>query len=102
MAPSPCSAAGSVITSGGRGRGRSWLLRFLFFFFNDRAPTEIYPLSLHAALPICAARTRDSDVSDPASSSQKTECVGSPSLSRSEEHTSELQSPMYLVCRLLL
>src|SRR5574337_2033046 len=67
---------------------------FLFFFFNDTATTEIYTLSLHDALPISPAVCR---------------CVrcwrhgrppGRPS--RSEEHTSELQSPLNLVCRLLL
>src|ERR1041384_8758841 len=69
---------------------------FLFFFFNDPATTEIYTLSLHDALPIstdrrpacpCARRLRRASRS-PAS--------------RSEEHTSELQSLAYLVCRLLL
>src|SRR5437867_9919899 len=65
------------------------------FFFNATAPTEIYTLSLHDALPICPCcrqlrwrrlrwQNRDS-------------CC-----SRSEEHTSELQSPYDLVCRLLL
>src|SRR5476651_2881542 len=67
---------------------------FVIFFFNDTATTEIYTLSLHDALPIsppgrspagrrraaCAPRWRR----------------------RSEEHTSELQSRQYLVCRLLL
>src|SRR5436189_3318581 len=64
------------------------------FFFNDTATTQIYTLSLHDALPIsfCArpSSTRGSSVAW---------AHGSP---RSEEHTSELQSPMYLVCRLLL
>src|SRR3712207_7416328 len=85
----------------------------LFFFFNDTATTEIYTLSLHDALPIWA----------------QTICLGSPRTglgtaeaalraarragdraqegwallyARSEEHTSELQSRQYLVCRLLL
>src|SRR2546430_14224748 len=71
-----------------------------FFFFNDTATTEIYTLSLHDALPIwclpslfiwmrsagCAAGTRPTR----------------PGRSRSEEHTSELQSQSNLVCRLLL
>src|SRR6266446_10875762 len=68
----------------------------LAFFFNDTPTTEIYTLSLHDALPInpsrplsCARRLRS------ASSSEK-------AASRSEEHTSELQSPCNLVCRLLL
>src|SRR5574339_1317990 len=66
---------------------------FFFFFFNDTATTEIYTLSLHDALPISAGSWRGSSV-----------CASwSPSSSpRSEEHTSELQSPGDLVCRLLL
>src|SRR5258707_6189854 len=73
-----------------------------FFFFNDTATTEIYTLSLHDALPILISspdplfqlngwwRTRQS---------QKIDFL---EWSRSEEHTSELQSRQYLVCRLLL
>src|SRR5256885_5024732 len=81
---------------------------FSFFFFNDTATTEIYTLSLHDALPISqpllllrlnflesdklgvqhVPRFRPHDVSQAAG--------------RSEEHTSELQSPCNLVCRLLL
>src|SRR5260370_29192363 len=71
---------------------------FLFFFFNDTATTEIYTLSLHDALPIsrvggdylrrrCIARRG---------------CGGPRRAMRSEEHTSELQSHLNLVCRLLL
>src|SRR3712207_7993290 len=84
---------------------------FSFFFFNDTATTEIYTLSLHDALPILAqvlhvpedrgarrlvgqvrlhrlrrAQAHREDLAD----------------LRSEEHTSELQSRQYLVCRLLL
>src|SRR5947209_9925036 len=75
-------------------------LLIFFFFFNDAAPTEIYTLSLHDALPILpSASTR-------ASSSLTRSCSGPmPSMglmARSEEHTSELQSRQYLVCRLLL
>src|SRR5438876_7637248 len=82
---------------------------FTVFFFNDTAPTEIYTLSLHDALPIsrptasCGPMVRNL-------------CMGCglrvrwahPTLAhglpyeRSEEHTSELQSPVHLVCRLLL
>src|SRR5712675_3790364 len=65
-----------------------------FFFFNDTATTEIYTLSLHDALPISCAASR---------------CARTPPISwsisprsRSEEHTSELQSRLHLVCRLLL
>src|SRR3712207_7546064 len=77
------------------------------FFFNDTATTEIYTLSLHDALPICLPRALTDYFSDApsqfiadSSSSAHMELVGrSP---RSEEHTSELQSRQYLVCRLLL
>src|SRR5256885_8505894 len=68
---------------------------FFFFFFNDTATTEIYTLSLHDALPIyCWIEQLDS----PASRAGTCRLVGF----RSEEHTSELQSPCNLVCRLLL
>src|SRR5256885_16796740 len=66
-----------------------------FFFFNDTATTEIYTLSLHDALPI-SRRPRSS--SPPCCSPHR----ASTKASRSEEHTSELQSPCNLVCRLLL
>src|ERR1017187_11029775 len=72
-----------------------------FFFFNDRATTEIYPLSLPDALPICFARPWMPPVTWPTSHWQQ-RFSWQPRSSRSEEHTSELQSPMYLVCRLLL
>src|SRR5947207_14117746 len=77
---------------------------FFFFFFNDTAPTEIYTLSLHDALPISSrlrparSRTRGSPRGcryDPA-------CTRNTPGARSEEHTSELQSHSDLVCRLLL
>src|SRR5258707_7503838 len=82
-----------------------------FFFFNDTATTEIYTLSLHDALPIfptliatlsSVARTRSPRASRylfipaPRGLFPKSFSV------RSEEHTSELQSRQYLVCRLLL
>src|SRR5438552_7687713 len=66
-----------------------------FFFFNVTATTEIYTLSLHDALPIC---TRGNLPTRPDGKGGFT--VGSEN--RSEEHTSELQSPDHLVCRLLL
>src|SRR3712207_9245536 len=95
------------------------------FFFNDTATTEIYTLSLHGALPICQEHA------DLAASVQKVleevlldlvgwlhgrtgsrrlaiaggvglNCVANTRIDRSEEHTSELQSRQYLVCRLLL
>src|SRR2546429_4158546 len=64
-----------------------------FFFFNDTATTEIYTLSLHDALPISSGWARWSAGSW---------VMGRPRTSRSEEHTSELQSRLHLVCRLLL
>src|SRR5437879_10081594 len=71
---------------------------FFFFFLNHTATTEIYTLSLHDALPILPAqgpgRARRRDLRSRRADRDRK--------SRSEEHTSELQSPMYLVCRLLL
>src|SRR2546422_5994289 len=70
-----------------------------FFFFNDTATTEIYTLSLHDALPIC--RLKSSRMN--ASLIRGTGIVkGTLAAGRSEEHTSELQSRLHLVCRLLL
>src|SRR3982750_2565144 len=68
-----------------------------FFFFNDTATTEIYPLSLHDALPISRGSSRPSS-SSPRSPQARTARAAA----RSEEHTSELQSRSDLVCRLLL
>src|SRR3712207_6903563 len=93
-----------------------------FFFFNDTATTEIYTLSLHDALPICNSLATDSASNYLRLWSQSTDPAGlgnyalrqpSPTVraatgsdetlvARSEEHTSELQSRQYLVCRLLL
>src|SRR3989441_8748078 len=94
-----------------------------FFFFNDTATTEIYTLSLHDALPICEARSRPEHLVDEARHAGRqrqaeTEHEAGPVVlvrnqvvarvghgdaeQRSEEHTSELQSLAYLVCRLLL
>src|SRR5215467_13300926 len=69
---------------------------FFFFFFNDTATTEIYTLSLHDALPICAR--------DPGRGFRPRGAPGAEGDHgrRSEEHTSELQSPCNIVCRLLL
>src|SRR3712207_8733630 len=88
------------------------------FFFNDTATTEIYTLSLHDALPICPAPTRPRPLLAPVPLQERDSTQnlrqfyrGSPGLasfkrcpkaSRSEEHTPELQSRQYLVCRLLL
>src|SRR6266436_10000517 len=81
-----------------------YLLMSFFFFFNDTATTEIYTLSLHDALPICGLRA-----TVPRSrSGGGTGCDGARAAARiqagarSEEHTSELQSRLHLVCRLLL
>src|SRR3712207_9509887 len=94
------------------------LCDFLFFFFNDTATTEIYTLSLHDALPICrperlveraelrraadrgAARARQAV--DQGVGMQQPIDRARVGVVRSEEHTSELQSRQYLVCRLLL
>src|SRR6476620_12689480 len=65
-----------------------------FFFFNDTATTEIYTLSLHDALPIRGSGTADHG-HQPAHRPGR-------AARRSEEHTSELQSRQYIVCRLLL
>src|SRR5256885_15239762 len=70
---------------------------FFFFFFNDTATTEIYTLSLHDALPISRG-----SFSGPAGPPGGTTPCPAPCRGRSEEHTSELQSPCNLVCRLLL
>src|SRR5258708_17639683 len=104
---------------------RSSPLSFLFFF-NDTATTEIYTLSLHDALPIClqvapqrlrvfhGAQAGDAGPITPGQGqpARSVACLSAcPGLAdwrlrrndrRSEEHTSELQSPDHLVCRLLL
>src|SRR3712207_9292839 len=78
-------------------------LIFLFFFFNDTATTEIYTLSLHDALPI----SRLGQIDNPRGR-KRCPVTASETPARSryaerlEEHTSELQSRQYLVCRLLL
>src|SRR5256885_9466776 len=80
------------------------MLRFLFFFFNDTATTEIYTLSLHDALPIYSLTVRTPSSCMKRSSTRRVTAslAASDVPSRSEEHTSELQSPCNLVCRLLL
>src|SRR2546430_9216498 len=86
---------------------------FFFFFFNDTATTEIYTLSLHDALPIYegferSRRGQKSAQGSPGSpsghrpGSRLALHPGAGTGSRSEEHTSELQSQSNLVCRLLL
>src|SRR3712207_7732987 len=93
---------------------------FILFFFNDTATTEIYTLSLHDALPIwlplspgnvaCAGaspspRSPTAPTKAQAARRMRRSLPNVPGRSRrarSEEHTSELQSRQYLVCRLLL
>src|SRR3712207_7326147 len=94
---------------------------FLFFFFNDTATTEIYTLSLHDALPISVDEwcerlqkagipyeklaTTEEVLEDPQcweNGYLHRHTFESGNEGRSEEHTSELQSRQYLVCRLLL
>src|SRR5258708_18504969 len=81
-------------------------LYIAFFFFNDTATTEIYTLSLHDALPIFHRSSTDSNRSAAPRESQTSPAPYPIRLfwreRRSEEHTSELQSPDHLVCRLLL
>src|SRR5690242_21218409 len=103
-------------------------LHYFFFFFNDTATTEIYTLSLHDALPIfraklsaalivqkinnssCAfdtfpsvlAELKYKGVPDEVLMAMVNSPHGGRGIARSEEHTSELQSHVNLVCRLLL
>src|SRR5258708_21699405 len=97
------------------------MLSAVFFFFNDTATTEIYTLSLHDALPISgsafpvlsrctkmmllfsfnATNAICCPSCDTTGAPSRTRAKSKPA-GRSEEHTSELQSPDHLVCRLLL
>src|SRR5690242_21469653 len=77
-------------------------LYFFFFFFNDTATTEIYTLSLHDALPICWYSARPAGAAPGTTLRSTTAGSISARRGRSEEHTSELQSHVNLVCRLLL
>src|SRR5258708_20330125 len=73
------------------------------FLFNDTATTEIYTLSLHDALPISSLPPEANVLPSGANANPWTPCRWpANSARRSEEHTSELQSPDHLVCRLLL
>src|SRR3712207_9025298 len=91
----------------------------MFFFFNDTASTEISPLSLHDALPNAARDAQEHrperrarpDLRDARAAARRRPGRGQRGTrkggrrhagARSEEHTSELQSRQYLVCRLLL
>src|SRR2546429_9884229 len=78
----------------------------LFFFFNDTATTEIYTLSLHDALPIYVLEKIVGTIpvkrlGEPSEIASIIAWLASEE-GRSEEHTSELQSRLHLVCRLLL
>src|SRR5256885_13327083 len=91
-----------------------------FFFFNDTATTEIYTLSLHDALPISVdpalprrgdkapgagnQQERPRAIEESSETARQTLALSDEIVrtARSEEHTSELQSPCNLVCRLLL
>src|SRR3989304_3150851 len=74
-------------------------ISYAVFFFNDTATTEIYTLSLHDALPICGAAARHATTSGH-TTAMRTPGKRSSLPERSEEHTSELQSRLHLVCRL--
>src|SRR2546422_9886753 len=76
----------------------SFVLFFFFFFFNDTATTEIYTLSLHDALPIFSWHRSIGRDTFWTPAHLAIYLAGE----RSEEHTSELQSRLHLVCRLLL
>src|SRR2546429_738270 len=88
---------------------------FFFFFFNDTATTEIYTLSLHDALPISgqpplqpsslrfhSSRSGAARLAGGRASIRSSPRRFTSARRRSEEHTSELQSRLHLVCRLLL
>src|SRR6266571_8655192 len=87
-------------------RSSTILFSSVFFFFNDTATTEIYTLSLHDALPIWSQPTASTWSGttapgmrvSPGRGCFRSRCTST----RSEEHTSELQSHVNLVCRLLL
>src|SRR5689334_25418305 len=92
----------------GRSFGSSF--SYIFFFFNDPATTEIYTLSLHDALPIFG-QVREGDLELSIDQCLVAVALGDEARhdvglgdvgTRSEEHTSELQSQFHLVCRLLL
>src|SRR3712207_7061378 len=82
----------------------------VFFFFNDTATTEIYTLSLHDALPISggtgktrlALQVAAEALDEFPDGARFVDLAPLTDAVRSEEHTSELQSRQYLVCRLLL
>src|SRR2546429_7208358 len=79
---------------------------YFFFFFNDTATTEIYTLSLHDALPISVFSEAAGAIPNYPQEYTYDQFahvrLARLPLERSEEHTSELQSRLHLVCRLLL
>src|SRR5438876_8528716 len=82
-----------------------YALRITHFLHTDTTTTKIYTLSLHDALPICVVSNDPTE--RPVSMDQMRQELQSAvlaveELSRSEEHTSELQSPVHFVCRLVL
>src|SRR5437763_16581799 len=74
----------------------------LILSLKDPTPAQIYTLSLHDALPILGPESHDSTARRSTGARPPSWSTCSATVGRSEEHTSELQSPMYLVCRLLL
>src|SRR5438874_7495726 len=77
------------------------------FFCNDTAPTELYTLSLHDALPIWLGFSPAPPDQGPGPrplrrAARRRTSTAAAGWGRSEEHTSELQSRRDLVCRLLL
>src|SRR6185437_17081429 len=81
----------------GRSKPITSIAQSFIFFFNDTATTEIYTLSLHDALPILDVHGAAGLLGMRLRHDGRVDLVP-----RSEEHTSELQSLAYLVCRLLL
>src|SRR3712207_7558626 len=87
-------------------------MKTVVFFFNDTATTEIYTLSLHDALPISSGPLNGAMTPTTSAGTRRVMLSWDGWLassspwgrdgSRSEEHTSELQSRQYFVCRLLL
>src|ERR1051326_4045483 len=71
------------------------LSRMPSFFFNDPATTEIYPLSLHDALPICFDRKMPEEINRLVTDALSS-LLFTTSRDRSEEHTSELQSHSFI------
>src|SRR3990167_2257523 len=106
--PAHVHTSGTATGAATRGRGDRKSTRlnsshsqisYAAFFFNDTATTEIYPLSLHDALPIYCV-TKHQPVSGTRPHERHGNRCSNARARRSEEHTSELQSQSNLVCRL--